>query len=209
LSCIYCGHYILYKLNDGNFKCAKCKKKFSPKKIERKAKIFKSFLDGLKPIEISKKYDVSYVTVVKEINNIRKVMAKICEDEFLRKDDINEFEEYLYIPKTNKKNLNSIYKAQNFLTIDYGGKIYNILLSRMKNYETLSKDEIISMLRQSRIIKIYEKRNIKLFWEYFEKFIIKFKGIKEDNFFYYLKEAEFRFNKFELFFEEYINLTLI
>jgi len=209
LSCIYCGHYILYKLKDGNFKCAKCKRKFSPKKIERKAKILKGFLDGLNPSEISKKYSISYATVTKEIHIIRKVMAQICENEFLKKEDIKEFEEYLYIPKTNKKDLNSIYKAQNFLTIDYGGKIYNILLSNMKNYESLSKEEIISMLRQNRIIKIYEKRNIKLFWEYFEKFIVKFKGIREDNFFYYLKEAEFRFNKFKLSIEDYINFTLI
>jgi len=209
LSCIYCGHYILYKLSDGNFKCAKCKRKFSPKRIERKAKILKGFLDGLNPSEISKKYNISYATVTKEIHIIRKVMAQICENEFLKKEDIKEFEEYLYIPKTNKKDLNSIYKAQNFLTIDYGGKIYNILLSNMKNYESLSKDEIISMLRQNRIIKIYEKRNIKLFWEYFENFIVKFKGIKDENFFYYLKEAEFRFNKFKLSIEEYINFTLI
>ena len=209
MSCIYCGHYILYKLSDGSFKCAKCKRKFSPKKIERKAKIFKSFLDGLKAIQISKKYNISYVTVVKEINKIRRVMAQICEDEFLKKNDIKEFEEYLYIPKTNKKDLNSIYKAQNFLTIDYGDKVYNILLSSMKNYDSLSKEEIDSMLRQSRIIKIYEKRNIKMFWEYFEKFIVNFKGIKDENFFYYLKEAEFRFNKFKLSFEDYINLTLI
>ena len=198
MSCIYCGHYILYKLNDGNFKCAKCKRKFSLKKLDRKAKILKGFLDGSLPKEISKKYDFSYASVVKEIKNIRKVIANICEEEFLKKEEIKEFEEYLYIPATLKKDINSIYKAQNFLTIDYGGKVYNILLSSMKNYDTLSPNEIKSIFRQSKIIKIYEKNIIKEFWEYFEDFIKKFRGVKEEEFFYYLKEAEFRFNKFKI-----------
>ena len=198
MSCIYCNHYILYKLNDGYYKCAKCKRKFSPKKIERKAKILKGFLDLLTPNEISKKYNISYSTVVKEIKNIRRVIADICEKEFLKKENINEFEEYLYIPKSLKKSPNSIYKAQNFLTIDYGGKIYNIMLSNMKNYETLSPNEIKSMFRQSKIIKIYEKTTIKKFWIFFEEFIKRFKGISEKEFFYYLKEAEFRFNEYKI-----------
>ena len=190
MSCVYCGHYILYKLKDGNYKCAKCKRKFSPKKLQRKAKILKGFLDELTPQEISKKYNISYATIVKEIKNIRIIMAQICEDEFLKKEDIKEFEEYIYIPK-NK----NIKKAQNFLTIDFGGKIYNIMLSSLKNYEF---DEIKKIMKQSRIIKIYEKKLIKNFWEYFENFIKKYKGISEENFFYYLKEAEFRFNGYKI-----------
>jgi DNA-directed RNA polymerase subunit RPC12/RpoP/transposase-like protein len=204
MSCIYCDHYILYKLKNGYYKCAKCKRKFSPKKIERKAKILKGFLDGLKPAEISEKYNISYATVVKEIKHIRRIIANICEEEFLKKDEIKEFEEYLYIPKSLKRNPNSIYKAQNFLTIDYGGKIYNIMLSNMKNYEILTPEEIKSMFRQSRIIKIYEKTLIKKFWLYFEEFIKRFKGISEEEFFYYLKEAEFRFNNYKIELKEII-----
>ena len=192
MSCVYCGHYILYKFKDGNYKCAKCKRKFSPKKLERKAKILKGFLDELNPKEISQKYDISYATVVKEIKNIRIVMAQICEDEFLKKENIKEFEEYIYIPKN--KNIKS---AQNFLTIDFGGKIYNIMLSSLKNYD-FDEKEIKKMLKQSRIIKIYEKKLIKNFWEYFEDFIKKYKGVSEENFFYYLKESEFRFNGYKI-----------
>ncbi|EDM24046.1 hypothetical protein FE773_04215 [Caminibacter mediatlanticus TB-2] len=192
MSCVYCNHYILYKLKDGNYKCAKCKKKFSPKKIERKAKILKGFLDELTPSDISKKYKISYATVVNEIKKIRILIAQICEEEFLKKENIKEFEEYLYIPNKN------IYKAQNFLTIDYGGKIYNILMSSMKNFEHFSEEEIKKYLRQSKIIKIYEKKLIKEFWIYFNNFIKRFKGVSEENFFYYLKEAEFRFNKYEI-----------
>ena len=190
MSCVYCGHYILYKLKDGNFKCAKCKRKFSPKKLTRKAQILKGFLDELNPNEISVKYNISYASVIKEIKNIRIIMAKICEDEFLKKEDIKEFEEYIYLS-------GSLKNAQNFLTIDFGGKIYNIMLSSLKNYN-FDEKEIKKMLKQSRIIKIYEKKLIKEFWVYFENFMKKFKGINKENFFYYLKEAEFRFNNYKI-----------
>jgi len=189
--CIYCSHYILYKLSDGNLKCAKCKRKFSPKKYKRKKIILDEFLNGLNPNEISKKHNFSYVSVVNEIKNIRIEMAQICEDKFLEKNNICEFEEYLYIPNKD------IYKAENFLTIDYGGLIYNIMLSDMKNYENLDEKEIKSMFLQSRIIKIQNQLKIQQFWDYFEIFMKKYRGVKKNNFFYYLKEAEFRFNKFK------------
>ncbi|WP_236617779.1 MULTISPECIES: hypothetical protein [unclassified Lebetimonas] len=146
--------------------------------------------------------------MVKEIQNIRKIVVNICEEEFLKKQDLKEFNEYLYIPKTNRKNKNSIYKAQNFLTIDYGGKIYNILLSDMQKYKNLSYEEIKSLLRQSQLIKIQKQILIYQFWEYFETFITKYKGIKEKNFIYYLKEAEFRFNNFKLSVSELVNYEI-
>jgi len=191
MSCIYCNHYILYKLSDGNYKCARCKKKFSPKKIDRKAKILQAFLKELTPTEIAKKYNFSYVSVVNEIKHIRLVMAKICEEKFLEKQNIQEFEEYLYIPNKN------IYKSQNFLTIDYG-YIYNIMLSDMKNYQNMSEKNIRNMFIQSRIIKYQNHIKIYQFWDYFENFIKKFRGISNDNFFYYLKESEFRYNNFSI-----------
>ncbi|GAX87539.1 conserved hypothetical protein [Lebetimonas natsushimae] len=208
MSCIYCNHYILYKLKNGYYKCAKCKRKFSPKKIDKKAKILKGFLDELNPTQIAEKYNISYATVVKEIKNIRKILLNKCEEEFLKKQEIKEFNEYLYIPKTNRKNKNSIYTAQNFLTIDYGGKIYNILLSDMSKYKDLNYDEIKSILRQTQLIKVQKQILIYKFWKYFEEFIKKYKGIKKENFIYYLKEAEFRFNNFKLSVNELVKYEL-
>jgi hypothetical protein len=186
-------------LNDGYYKCARCKKKFSPKRIDRKAKILKSFLNEMTPTQIAQKYNYSYASVVNEIKHIRLVMAKICEDRFLAKQDVREFEEYLYIPNKD------IHKAQNFLTIDYG-YIYNIMLSDMKNYENMSDKEIKALFLQSRIIKYQNHIKIQQFWDYFEEFMKKFRGVNKHNFFYYLKEAEFRFNKFDISLKEIIKL---
>ncbi|HGZ70211.1 MAG TPA: hypothetical protein ENK74_02335 [Nitratifractor sp.] len=51
-------------------------------------------------------------------------------------------------------------------------------------------------LRFNRVSKISTAQStIRDFWNYFEKFIIQYKGVKSENFIYYLKEAEWRFNK--------------
>ena len=45
------------------------------------------------------------------------------------------------------------------------------------------------------IAKLEKKRNtITAFWDFFEATITRYKGVKTDNFVYYLKEAEFKFN---------------
>jgi transposase-like protein len=50
-------------------------------------------------------------------------------------------------------------------------------------------------MRTSKIIKISEHDNaITKFWHYFEQFITSFKGVSNEHFPYYLKEAEFKFN---------------
>jgi transposase len=198
LSCIYCNHCILYKLKNRYYKCAKCKRKFSPKKLEKKAKILKGFLDFLSPTQIGQKYNISYATVVKEVQNIRKIVVNICEEKYLQKENIIEFNEYLYIPKTLKKNKDSIYKAKNFLTINYDDKIYNIMLSNMQKYKNLTSEEIKSFFIQTQITNLKNQTILLEFWNYFEEFIKKYKGIKDENFIFYLKEAEFRFNKFKI-----------
>ena len=46
----------------------------------------------------------------------------------------------------------------------------------------------------NKISKIQKKENIiASFWIFFEESIVKYKGINKENFFYYLKEIEFKF----------------
>ena len=72
------------------------------------------------------------------------------------------------------------------------------MLSDMKNYQNMSEKNIRNMFIQSRIIKYQNHIKIYQFWDYFENFIKKFRGISNDNFFYYLKESEFRYNNFSI-----------
>jgi len=62
----------------------------------------------------------------------------------------------------------------------------------------LSKEyfkEFSKSMMLNKIAKIQKLDNtITKFWFYFEDSILKYKGIKKENFFYYLKEIEFKFN---------------
>jgi DNA-directed RNA polymerase subunit RPC12/RpoP len=109
LSCIYCNHHILYKLKNGYYKCAKCKRKFSPKKLDKKAKILKGFLDFLSPTQIGQKYNISYATVVKEIKNIRKTIINICEKNISKNKILsNSMNTYIFLKLLKKTKILSI-----------------------------------------------------------------------------------------------------
>jgi transposase-like protein len=67
---------------------------------------------------------------------------------------------------------------------------YDLLLKDDKEKKQLSK-----YLRFNKIAKLQKSQNtITAFWEFFEKFITRYKGVSQENFIYYLKEAEWRFN---------------
>ena len=55
--------------------------------------------------------------------------------------------------------------------------------------------EFSKFMMYNKISKLQKSQTIIVqFWQYFEESILKYKGISEENFFYYLKEIEFKFN---------------
>ena len=90
------------------------------------------------------------------------------------------------------------------MTFDYDGHIYTLLMPSLHQYkkqfmedevEGAYIDEFTKFKRLSRIIKVTKRlNNIVKFWEYFESSILKYKGIKDSSFSYYLKEMEFKYN---------------
>ena len=99
----------------------------------------------------------------------------------------------------------NIFDAQNFLTFNYGeNKVYNLLMPNLNRYKQqfLSDNldevyfkEFSRFMMFNKIAKTKQLENtITQFWNYFEANILQYKGIDNDNFFYYLKECEFKFN---------------
>lgn len=163
------------------------------------------FLRNISALEASKLYTVSYITAKNYYHDFRLLCATISEKEYecIREKHV-EYEEYFYIEKSKKNQRNALFDAYNFLTFDYEGYIYTILMPSLQKYkreflEDKIEDAYIKELhkfkRQSRIIKISKQYNsIVKFWEYFEKNITVYKGISREYFAYYLKEFEFKFN---------------
>ena len=202
MNCIYCQNPT-YKLSNGYFKCKVCKRKFSPKKLERKAKIKQCFCKDYTINRCAKLHRLHFKTVAKEYQSLREQIALFMENEFSKKEKIIEYDEYIYIPKTKRTNKKNIFDGFNFLTYNFDNKIYNILLPSLKRFKPLLIDDNLEQVYYKELEKflysyhISNAKNstlIKEFWRYFEEFMLKFNGIESENFFYYLKEAEFKFN---------------
>jgi hypothetical protein len=174
-------------------------------KLERKLKILESFCDDLNAKEAAELHGVSYVTAKNLYDTVRKKLLGFLEQKYMEnRSRILEYDEHIYLDHNKRKNKRYIFDAHDFLTFDYGGKVYNILLPSLERYKNKfiedGIDEIyyrefsrfLTLNRISRLNKL--DNTIMHFWQYLDEFMKKYKGIRSDNFVYYLKEAEFKFN---------------
>jgi transposase-like protein len=204
MKCPYCNHFKTYLLNTTQRKCAKCSKKFSPKKILREQNIIECFCNNYTAKRCSDKLNLNYLTVKNRYEVFRKLIINFLEDQYQGQHS-SEYDEYVYLPKAKKKISKNIFDAQNFLTFCFHDtKVYNLLMPNLHKYkQELMEDqldevyfkEFSKFMMYNKIAKINKKQNrITQFWEYFESHIVIYKGINNANFIYYLKEFEFKFN---------------
>lgn len=202
--CIYCECKKVYRLKNDHIKCSNCKRKFSLKKVLRDFKLIDLFCSDLNTLQTSKILDLNYQTVKKRFFDFRKIVSLYLEKEFENKKGVIEFDEYIYLEEKKRRDKKNIFDSYNFLTFDYGGRIYNLMMPDLSKYknsylndglEDIYYKELERFLKTNRISKLKSYENlITKFWIFFENFIKKHKGISRENFFFYLKEAEFKFN---------------
>jgi transposase-like protein/DNA-directed RNA polymerase subunit RPC12/RpoP len=203
MKCIYCNHNRLYTLKTKQLKCAKCNKKFSLKKIIQKENILNSFIQNFTINQTKNDLKLNYLTVKNQYDLIRKDITLFMQDNY-QEDKVCAYEEYLYIQKSKQNKKENIFDAKSIISFEFDNKIFNLLMSNLSQYkEQFINDkaqevyykEFSKFLRFNKISKIKKEQTlIHRFWYFFENEILKYKGIKDDNFFYYLKEIEFKFN---------------
>jgi len=203
MKCIYCSNEKLYELKSGHLKCSKCKKKFSPKKVKTDLKLIDFFCNNLTINKTKKELDINYITIKKRYDLFRQLIASFLENEYKHKRVI-EYNEYIYLAKSKKKIKENIFDAQNFLTFHYDNRVYNLLMPNLNRYKKEFIDdgaqevyfkEFSKFMMFNKISKTTRRGDlISRFWLFFEESILKYKGIRNDNFFYYLKEIEFKFS---------------
>jgi hypothetical protein len=203
MKCIYCNCEKLYKIKSGQLKCSKCKKKFSPTKIQKDMDLIVCFCQNFPASQSAKKLGINYVTAKKKYDLFRKLIANYLELEYKDKNVI-EYDEYIYLQKSKKTIKENIFDAQNFLTFHYTNKVYNLIMPNLKRYKNQFLDddaakayfkEFSKYMMFNKISKTQRRDNIiTKFWNFFEESILKYKGVDDKNFFYYLKEIEFKFN---------------
>jgi len=202
--CLTCNNS-LYRLGDGRVKCSKCHKKTSLSKINRAITLIQCFVENENALALSKRLKISYASVQKQYDSFRILCAVICEEEYENMRSMQcEYEEYFYLEDSKKTKREAIFDAHNFLTFDYSNHIYTLLMPSLHQYKTQMLQDSVEdayinefkrFKRESRIIKVdHHFNNIVKFWDYFEKNILKYKGISDEKFAYFLKEMEFKYN---------------
>ena len=203
MNCPYCDHNITYTLKTAQKKCAKCLKKFSEKKILFEKKVINLFTEDYTINRCVKEHNLNYTTIKNKYENYRKSIASFLEDEYKNKE-VKEYDEYIYLAQSKQKIKENIFDSINFMTFNYEDKVYNLLMPNLHRYKNQFLNdgvdenyfkEFSKFMMLNKISKIQKKENIiASFWIFFEESILKYKGINKDNFFYYLKEIEFKFN---------------
>ena len=194
MKCIYCDNEKLYTLKSGQVKCSKCKRKFSSVKLQRDIEVINAFCKNLTINQTSKELGINYVTVKKRYELFRGLIANFLEDEY-RDKNVIEYDEYIYLQQSKKKIKENIFDSQNFLTFHYENRVYNLLMPNLDRYKSTDFKEFSKFMMLNKISKTQKMENlITKFWNFFEESILKYKGVRDENFFYYLKEIEFKFN---------------
>jgi transposase-like protein len=200
MKCIYCEHPYTYALADKQRKCSKCKRKFSPRKLAREKQLLALFTEGYNATETAKKTKMHFATVQKYYEGFRRDIALYADKMYQHNSHrISGYDEYLYLPKTLKIEKN-IDKLQHFLTLSYDKKVYNIMMPKTKRSLLLGNEAqedklLLKYLTFHKIAKLSKAQStITKFWDYFEAFILQYKGVSDEQFIFYLKEAEWRFN---------------
>lgn len=201
MKCVYCNNPYTYVLADGQRKCGKCKRKFSPKKVAREQTLYKHFEKGDTARETALATKMHFATVQKYFEKFRRNLALYADEIYQHNAHrVTGYDEYLYLPKslTIEEHID---KLQHFLTLSYDGKVYNIMMPRSRHIPFQSDDEQdkklrLKYLKFNKVAKLSTAQTtITKFWDYFENFICRFKGVSDEQFIFYLKEAEWRFNR--------------
>ncbi|MCF6205612.1 MAG: transposase [Sulfurovum sp.] len=201
MKCIYCEHPYTYLLGNRQRKCSRCKRKFSPAKLARQKLLYRCFESEMTAKEASEKTGMHVGTVQKHYDRFREALTLQCDRDYqTHSKEVTDYDEYLYLPRSLDPNMH-IAKVKHFLTLAYHGKVYNLMMPSISRLGLNPADKnehklLEKYLRYHTISKLSTERStIRNFWEYFEQFILKYRGISDERFVYYLKEAEWRFNR--------------
>ena len=195
--CQNCNNTTFYTLANDYIKCKTCAKKYSLKKLQKDNLIIIQFCENKNALKISKELELNYKTVKDRFDIFRKKIALFLEHEYNNSiHDYNEYEEFYYIKeREKKKKKKSLSESINIMGFYSNKKVYTLLMPKIGRRAFDIEDGFIQYPNWNKIHSLNSHQtNLNIFWKFLEDNLKKYKGFEEDNFFYYLKESEFKFN---------------
>lgn len=219
--CIFCSSYGLYKLGDRRVKCRHCKRKYSLSKIRKELDILYHFYLDVSARKTAKALGISYTSVWNRFMQYRYMMAKHLHEQFKElSGEIEMDESYFGGKRKGKRGRGAHNKAIVFGILERNGRVYTAVVPNVKA-KTLMQ-EITAKTRKGSVfytdafrsyksVIFYGKHEkidhdktlveynrhingIEGFWSFAKERFMKYHGINRDNYYWYLKEMEFRFN---------------
>jgi len=220
--CLFCDNYGLYRLADKRVKCRNCNKYYSIKKLKRDLQILYYFYLEVSAKKTASEMNLDYGVVHRKFMQFRKSIAGYCNAEVKRLDgEIEMDESYFGGKRKGNRGRGANNKAIVFGILERKGKVHTVIVPNVSK-ETLMKEIENKTLKGSvfhtdgfrsyNSLEQYGKHNvirhdkdefakdknhingIEGFWSYSKERFHKYHGIKKDNYPFYLKEMEFRFN---------------
>jgi len=220
--CIFCNKYGLYRLADKRVKCKHCKRYYSLKKLRRDLEILYYFYLEVSARKASKELDIDYGVVHRKFMQFRKLIAEHCNQEAKKLNGELEIDEsYFGGKRKGNRGRGAANKAIVFGILERKGKIYTkivenvsaeTLMSEIKNKTKKGSVFYTDGWKSYASLEQYGKHNIidhdkvlvdknhnhingiEGFWSFAKERFHKYHGIDKQNYPFYVKEMEFRFN---------------
>ncbi|KFL35314.1 MULTISPECIES: hypothetical protein [unclassified Sulfurospirillum] len=201
-TCIFCGQTKLYKVSSTQYRCVTCKRTFSHAKQTKERQILDAFIVNQSAHACATLLGLNYLTVAKTYQKLRLLLIEHSEALYAKHTQtFSQYDEYYFLPTCKRGKPKYLFDAIGILGMLYDKRIHTLLLpnqfAHLKNLEenSIEKETYARYLNQHKVAH-YESFDNALvdFWYFLERWMDHFKGIKKENFIYYLKEAEFKFN---------------
>ena len=221
-TCIFCNNYGLYKLADKRVKCKSCNKYYSLMKLKKDIEILYYFYLEISAKKTSDEMDLDYGVIHRKFMQFRKSIAVICNAEAIKLNGELELDEsYFGGKRKGNRGRGANNKTIVFGILERKGKIYTKIVENVsketlmkeienktkkgsvfytdgwKSYNSLHQFGKHNVIRHDRDEFAKAKNHIngiEGFWSYSKERFHKYPGIRKNNYPFYLKEMEFRFN---------------
>ncbi len=221
-TCIFCGKYGLYKLADKRVKCKHCKKRYSLNQLKLELQILYYFYLELSARKTAKELNVNYRLVHRKFMQFRKLIAVYCNQEARKLNGELELDEsYFGGKRKGNRGRGAHNKAIVFGILERNGIVHTVIVENVsketlmkeiknktqkgsvfytdgwKSYNSLEQYGKHNIIRHDKDEFAKEKNHIngiEGFWSFAKERFHKYHGIKKNNYPFYLKEMEFRFN---------------
>ena len=200
--CIFCGHTNLYGVSSTQYRCVTCKRTYSHLKYAQNLAILNCFIENKSAHECALQLQLNYLTITKSYQKLRLLVIRHLEALYeTQPDAFSQYDEYYYLPTCKRGKNRYLFDAIGILGMLYGHRIRTLLLpdqfAHLQNLEenSIEKETYARYLNQHKVAHYESFENALVdFWHFLENWLDHFKGVKKENFIYYLKEAEFKFN---------------